>query len=456
MKTFNAYINGKFIENDKRLEIISPVNNLTVGSVSSLSEEHIELAFDSADKAFASWKNTDSEKRIAFLEKFILKLKENKDKLANLMLLEIDKDLESSKTEIERTIDYIKDTIVSYNEIKLTTQTIGNKVGNINRVPLGVVLAISPFNYPVNLSMSKIAPALIAGNTVVFKPATNGSLSGSFIGKLFSEIGLPNGVFNLVTGRGREIGNSLTSNKHISMISFTGSVRVGKEISKNASMIPLVLELGGNDAAYIRHDANIGNAAKAVAKGAFSFSGQRCTAIKRVILHKDIKEEFIANLSEIVSTMETNSLVDSNAKNFVEQLINDSKNNGDNFILSGETNENNIPFHIVETTQDSKAWKEEAFGPLLPMITIDNESDLVEIFNNTNFGLQNSIFTSDISFAKEIAIQLESGSVNINASSSRGPDAFPFLGVKDSGFGVQGIKEAIISMTRILNIVENK
>ncbi len=456
MKTFNAYINGKFIENDKRLEIISPINNLPVGSVSSLSEKHIELAFDSADKAFASWKNTDSEKRIAFLEKFILKLKENKDKLANLMLLEIDKDLESSKTEIERTIDYIKDTIVSYNEIKLTTQTIGNKVGNINRVPLGVVLAISPFNYPVNLSMSKIAPALIAGNTVVFKPATNGSLSGSFIGKLFSEIGLPNGVFNLVTGRGREIGNSLTSNKHISMISFTGSVRVGKEISKNASMIPLVLELGGNDAAYIRHDANIENAAKAVAKGAFSFSGQRCTAIKRVILHKDIKEEFIANLSEIVSTMETNSLVDSNAKNFVQELINDSKNNGDNFILSGETNENNIPFHIVETTQDSKAWKEEAFGPLLPMITIDNESDLVEIFNNTNFGLQNSIFTSDISFAKEIAIQLESGSVNINASSSRGPDAFPFLGVKDSGFGVQGIKEAIISMTRILNIVENK
>ncbi len=263
-------------------------------------------------------------------------------------------------------------------------------------------------------------------------------------------------MFNLVTGRGRDIGNVLTSNKDIAMISFTGSVRVGKEISKTNSMIPLVLELGGNDAAYIRHDANIENAAKAVAKGAFSYSGQRCTAIKRVIVHKDIKEEFNSKLLKNVSKMETNSLVDMKAKDFVESLIKDSRNNGDNFILEGSSNMNNIPFHIVETNKNSRAWNEEAFGPLLPLVTIDNEDELVEIFNDTNFGLQNSIFTTDINFAKEIALKLESGSVNINASSSRGPDAFPFLGVKDSGFGVQGIEQAIVSMTRILNIVENK
>ena len=455
MKNFNAYINGKYIKTETQLEILSPVDNSVTGTVSSLTKKDIDAAFESANTAYKTWKNEKPETRISYLEKFCEKLDEKKNELAEIMLSEIDKTISDSITEIDRTVEYIKETISTYKNIGIKTMKVGNKVNNIHRLPLGVVLAISPFNYPVNLSMSKIAPALIAGNTIVFKPATNGSLSGSFIATLFDEISIPAGVFNLVTGRGREIGDSLTSNKNISMISFTGSVGVGKNIAKSQSMIPLVLELGGNDAAYVRKDADLKNAAAQVAKGAFSYSGQRCTAIKRVILDKDIKDEFIPLLLEKVSEMKTNSLVTEGAKNYVEELIEDSKTNGDSFILEGITKGNNIPFHIVETTKDSRAWKEEAFGPLLPIVISDNEAEVIEIFNDTNFGLQNSIFTEDIEYAKELAIKLESGSVNINASSSRGPDVFPFLGVKDSGFGVQGIQEAILSMTRIINIVEN-
>ena len=455
MKNFNAYINGKYIKTETQLEILSPIDNSTIGTVASLSKGDIDKAFDSASASFKTWKNETPEVRISYLEKFCKKMDEKKTELAEIMLSEIDKSMSDSIVEIERTIEYIKETISSYKNIGIKTMEVGNKVNNIHRLPLGVVLAISPFNYPVNLAMSKIAPALISGNTIVFKPATNGSLSGSFIATLFEEIKIPAGVFNLVTGRGREIGDSLTSNKKIAMISFTGSVGVGKNIAKAQSMIPLVLELGGNDAAYIRKDADLNNAATQVAKGAFSYSGQRCTAIKRVILDKDIKDKFIPLLLEKVSEMKTNSLVSEGAKNYVEELITDSKTNGDTFILEGETNGNNIPFHIVETTKDSRAWKEEAFGPLLPIVITDNEDEVLEIFNDTNFGLQNSIFTRDIEYAKELAINLESGSVNINASSSRGPDIFPFLGVKDSGFGVQGIEEAILSMTRMINIVEN-
>ena len=455
MKNFRGYINGEFISTENLVEIINPKDNSVAGTVAAMSAEDIKKAFRAAREAFPSFRKSSKKERVAWLNQLCSLLNENKEELAAIMNSENAKDIPDAITEIERTILYIKKTIQTWEFVEYKKISLGAKTGNIHRVPLGVVLAISPFNYPINLALAKIAPALLAGNTVVFKPATNGSLSGAYLTELIAKTDLPKGAFNLVTGRGKDIGYELTSNKEIDMITFTGSVRVGKGIAKAQSMKPLVLELGGNDAAYIRFDADIDLAVKEVAKGAFSFSGQRCTAIKRVILHKDIKEEFIDKLIDIVKRMKTNALITSSAASYVEELIQDSKNRGDNFILEGQRVVNEIPFHIVETTKDSRAWKEEAFGPLLPIVTIDNEDDLKALFNDTNFGLQNSIFTSDLQWAKNFALDLESGTVNINRSSSRGPDIFPFLGIKDSGFGTQGIEDALISMTRVLNIVEN-
>lgn len=455
MRNFKGYINGEFISTEKQVEIINPKDNSVAGSVAAMNEKHIEKAFEVANETFKEFRKTNDQDRIKWLNQLCVLLEENKQELAEIMHSETAKEVSDAVVEVERTVIYIKDTIGAWDEVKYQKMVVGAKTANIHRVPLGVVLAVSPFNYPINLALSKIAPALLAGNTIVFKPATNGSLSGAYLTELISKTDLPRGAFNLVTGRGRDIGDTLTANKHIKMISFTGSVPVGKNISKAQSMIPLVLELGGNDAGYIRHDADLELAAKEVAKGAFSYSGQRCTAIKRAIVHKDVRDEFLEKLLENVNSMKANPLITAGAANYVEELINDSKQRGDKFILEGERVVNELPFHIVETTTDSRAWQEEAFGPLLPVVVIEDENDLKEIFNNTNFGLQNSIFTSDIKWAKEFAIDLESGSVNINRSSSRGPDVFPFLGVKDSGFGTQGIKDALISMTRVLNIVEN-
>lgn len=264
------------------------------------------------------------------------------------------------------------------------------------QVPLGVVLAISPFNYPINLSLAKIIPALLIGNTVVFKPATNGSLTGAFLGRLFDEAKFPNGTINIITGRGRDIGDLLTSHRSISMITFTGGVKVGKQVSKAQDMIPIVLELGGNDLAYVRDDADLIKTAKEVAKGAFSFAGQRCTAIKRLLVHSKIKSKFIPLLLDEIKNLKNNPLISMSAAAYVEELINDSRVRGDHFLLEGNRIGNEIPFHVVETTTTSRAWQEEAFGPLLPIVYIDNEKDLVEIINATEYGLQNSLFSSDI------------------------------------------------------------
>ena len=318
-----------------------------------------------------------------------------------------------------------------------------------------MVLAISPFNYPVNLSLAKIAPALLVGNTVVFKAATNGSLTGAYIAELFEKAGVPAGVFNYVTGRGRDIGDILTAHKEIDMITFTGGVRVGKNIAKQSSMKPLVLELGGNDAAYIRNDADIELAVKEVVAGAFGYYGQRCTAIKRVIVHKDISEEFNSKLMAKVKELTMGPLITERAAKYVWELVEDSKNRGDKFLIEPSIEKNLVSQGVVVTTRDSRAWAEEAFGPLLPVVVTCCDEEAIEIMNDSNFGLQNSVFTKDIDWAMKIAPAIESGTFNINGKSSRGPDVFPFSGIKDSGFGVQGITPALESMTRIINVVKN-
>lgn len=452
---FKAYVNGKFITTTNSLEIIGPRNNLAIGEVPALSSNDISEAFEAATQAFKSYKSSSLDSRKEMLLKFAKLLLENKEAIANIMSDEIAKNFGEGVIEVERSVLYIEKTIKAWDEIKSEQIKVGKKIGNITRVPLGVVLAISPFNYPVNLVISKIAPALLAGNTVVFKPATNGSMVACFLAELIHQTKFPAGVFNLVTGRGRDIGDALVSNKNIAMISFTGSVEIGKNIAAKNPMIPLVLELGGNDAAYVRFDADLQNAAREIALGAFSFAGQRCTAIKRLIIHKNVFEVFLPLLLEEVKKIKTNPLVGHSSVKYVEELIHDAKANNDEFILEGAVEQNTVGFNIIKTTTASRIWKEEAFGPILPVVVIDDEQNLQDIFNNSNYGLQNSLFTTDKKWAFEFATKLECGTVNINRSSSRGPDDFPFLGIKDSGFGTQGIKEALLSMTRPFNVVEN-
>lgn len=453
---FDAYINGIFTSKDERLEIVSPLTNEVVGSVPALKTDDINAAFIAARSAFKIWRNVSLKERETIIKNFTKLLDERKDELAQIMHDEIGKDVDESRVEIIRTVEYIDKTIVAWKDLKLTTVKIGKKTSYQHRVPLGVVLAISPFNYPVNLSLAKIIPALLAGNTVVFKAATNGSLTGAFLAKLFDEAHVPVGAFNYVTGKGRDIGDILTSNKEIDMVTFTGGVAVGKHIAKQLTMKPLVLELGGNDAAYVRKDADLERAIKEIVDGAFGYSGQRCTAIKRVILHESIANKVIEGVLERTAKVKTVPLITLAAAKYVKELYDDSVQRGDKTLIGGHFDGNRIDATIVLTTPKSRAWKEEAFGPLLPIAVVSSDEEAIAIMNDTEFGLQNSIFTEDREWAKEVSLQIESGSVNINAKSSRGPDEFPFLGMKDSGFGVQGIDNALLSMTRILNIVDNE
>ncbi|MCC3160882.1 MAG: aldehyde dehydrogenase family protein [Mollicutes bacterium PWAP] len=468
-----AYINGKFIDKKEKLEIMNPETGKVAGTVPSLTKEEIDFAFKSARKAYKKWKFYTYKDRIVFMKKFVSLLEENEDRIADAMILEIAKPKSSSLSEVRRTVYYISQTIEEYIEFEENYEIVDSSIHKIEgkevhltRESLGVVVAISPFNYPVNLSLAKIAPALLVGNTVIAKSATQGSLSGAIVAELFDKAGFPKGTFNYVTGRGSKIGDVIVEHEEVNMISFTGGERVGIGISEKTSMIPLVLELGGKDAAIVTKNANLDLTVKEIIKGAYSYSGQRCTAIKRVLVDEAIADELSKRLSEEVSKISVGTATKENmvtplidewtAKNTIS-LMNDAKEKGATILNGGRRKFTLVdPILIDFITEDMKLAWEEPFAPILPIIRFKELGEAIKIHNKSSYGLQGSVFTENDEEFFEIAVQMETGTVNLNRSSSRGPDILPFLGVKNSGFGTQGIKEALLSMSRVKPIIINK
>ena len=438
-----------------------------------MSKDEVEGAIKNSKEVQKIWKLTPLNKRIEILYKAAEILEKQADNLSELLMMEVAKDKKSARSEVIRTVDFIKftaDIAKSINGESLQGDNFPggkkNKIGLVNREPLGVVLAISPFNYPVNLAASKIAPAIVTGNTVIFKPATQGSLSGLYLAKIFDEAGVPAGVINTVTGKGSEIGDYIVTHPDINFINFTGSSEVGARISQMSKMIPLLMELGGKDAAIVLKDADLDLAAKNIVAGAYSYSGQRCTAIKRVLVVNEVADKLVEKIKMEIKNLKVGNpleldadvvpLIDTKSADFVEGLINDAINLGGNLVVGGNREGNLIyPTLIDNVTKEMRIAWEEPFGPVLPIIRVNNVEEAIEIANRSEYGLQSSVFTENINDAFYVADKLEVGTVQVNNKTERGPDHFPFLGVKSSGVGVQGIKYSIEAMTRLKATIIN-
>lgn len=476
MNIYNArvYINGESFSLENKMEVFSPIDNSLLGTVPSCTTKEIDMAFECANIAFEHWSLIEYEKRIQFVLEFANELLAKKEIIADLMVNEIAKVKKDCIVEIQRTYDYILQTIDHYKlsilppiVIDESQHKIKGKIGRFYNVPIGVILAISPFNYPINLSLAKIIPSLLVGNTVVFKPASQGSLIGLAIGEIFAKLNFPRGVVNIVTGKGSEIGDYIIANKYIKGITFTGGTLVGLNIAKSAYMKNLVLELGGKDPAIVLDDVDCSNVAKQIIKGAFNYSGQRCTAIKRVLVSDRIADELVKYLEIEIKKLTYGNpfddvdivpLINSKELNYVQSLIDDALSKNAKLIYGNQIVGHNLllPTLIDYVGLDSKLAWEEPFGPVLPIIRVNSIKEMIEIANKSEYGLQASIFTNNKENAFNISRLLETGTINVNAPSSRGPDIFPFIGTKNSGFGVQGIVDAMKSMTRIKGIIENE
>ena len=470
MTRYQNLVNGEWKSSEKEITIYSPINQEELGTVPAMSQAEVDEAMKAAREALPAWRDLSAVERAAYLHKTAAILERDKEEIGTILAKEVAKGIKAAIGEVVRTADLIR--YAAEEGLRITGQAMEgggfeavskNKLAVVRREPVGVVLAIAPFNYPVNLSGSKIAPALIAGNVVMFKPPTQGSISGLLLAKAFEEAGIPAGVFNTITGRGSEIGDYIIEHKEVNFINFTGSTPIGERIGRLAGMRPIMLELGGKDAALVLEDADLEHAAKQIVAGAFSYSGQRCTAIKRVIVLESVADTLVTLLQAEVAKLtvgdpfdnaDITPVIDNASADFIWGLIEDAQEKGAQ-ALTPIKREGNLLWPVLfdQVTKDMKVAWEEPFGPVLPIIRVANVEEAIAFANESEFGLQSSVFTNDFKKAFEIAEKLEVGTVHINNKTQRGPDNFPFLGVKGSGAGVQGIKYSIEAMTNVKSIV---
>ncbi|KAL9377000.1 hypothetical protein Peur_031120 [Populus x canadensis] len=505
---YKYYSDGEWKKSSsgKAVAIVNPTTRKTQYKVQACNQEEVNKVMELAKSAQKTWAKTPLWKRAELLHKAAAILKEHKAPIAECLIKEIAKPAKDSVTEVfkyfpfsrlnlnmhinhkkgviyliflfewmkvVRSGDLISYTaeegvrILGEGKFLVSDSFPGNertKYCLTSKIPLGVVLAIPPFNYPVNLAVSKIGPALIAGNSLVLKPPTQGAVSCLHMVHCFHLAGFPKGLISCVTGKGSEIGDFLTMHPGVNCISFTGG-DTGISISKKAGMIPLQMELGGKDACIVLEDADLDLVAANIIKGGFSYSGQRCTAIKVVLVMESVADALVEKVKARVAKLrvgppeddcDITPVVTESSANFIEGLVMDAKEKGATFCQQYKREGNLIwPLLLDNVRPDMRIAWEEPFGPILPVIRINSVEEGIHHCNASNFGLQGCVFTKDINKAVLISDAMETGTVQINSAPARGPDHFPFQGLKDSGIGSQGITNSIDMMTKVKTTVIN-
>ncbi|MFC3931475.1 NADP-dependent glyceraldehyde-3-phosphate dehydrogenase [Streptococcus dentapri] len=469
-KQYKNYVNGEWKLSQDEIKIYAPATGEELGSVPAMTPEEVDYVYASAKAAQKEWHALSYVERAEYLHKAADILVRDAEKIGAILSKEIAKGYKSAVSEVIRTAEIIN--YAAEEGLRMEGEVLEGgsfeaaskkKIAIVRREPVGLVLAISPFNYPINLAGSKIAPALISGNVVALKPPTQGSISGLLLAEAFVEAGIPAGVFNTITGRGSIIGDYIVEHEAVNFINFTGSTPIGEKIGQLAGMRPIMLELGGKDSAIVLEDADLEIAAKNIIAGAFGYSGQRCTAVKRVLVMESIADELVEKIRQKVLDLtigmpeedaDITPLIDTKAADFVEGLVNDASEKGADALTEIKREGNLIsPILFDKVTIDMRLAWEEPFGPVLPIIRVKSVEEAIEISNKSEYGLQASVFTKNFPLAFKIAEELEVGTVHINNKTQRGTDNFPFLGAKKSGAGTQGVKYSIEAMTNVKSTV---
>lgn len=460
----------------KTTEIRSPINGHVVGELQIVTPSEIDSVMDRAAKAQPAWEKTPLNQRVKIVHLAADWIRHFQDYLTTVLVKEVGKTHDEAKSEIVRTadlIDYFADEVQSLKGETLDSDNFPGfdkgRIALIDRVAYGVVLAIAPFNYPVNLSASKIAPALLMGNSVVFKPPTQGGISGVHLVRIFQKAGVPEGVISCLTGGGADIGDYLVSHPMVDMITFTGNSDTGVSIAARAPMVPLVFECGGNNPALVLPDADLTLAAREIVKGGYSYAGQRCTGIKYALGTKGVLEELVPILINTTRSLvqmgdprspETKlvgPVISEQAARHIEETIQEAVSEGATLVLGGNRHGTYMePSLLVNVKPTMKVVSTEVFGPVISVITVKSTDEAIGMMNTSLFGLQASVFTNDEGTGITLAKQLHVGTVQINGSPQRGPDHFPFLGIKRSGLGVQGVHYSLEAMSRLRSVVLNK
>ena len=457
-------IGGKHVSSEDLVDVKNPYDGQTIDTIPIAHRQTAQLAIDAANDAKESLTEMSAFKISNKLFNAVRKLEEKREEFAHILSLEVGKPINEALVEVDRSIETLR---LSAEEAK---RIYGESVpldAGLNgkgffaftqRLPLGVVAAITPFNYPLNLTIHKIAPAIACKNTVIVKPPTEAPLAVMKFCELLDEE-FPDGVVNVVTGYGSEIGDYLVCSAEVDKISFTGSVTTGMMISQKAGMKNVTLELGGNDPVIILNDADLDKAVKGIINGAFLNAGQVCMGVKRVIVEEGVADEFAEKLVEateklvmgnpLESTTTLGTLISQKAAMQVEEAVNNAVANGAEILTGGKRDGAFYAATVIDNVApDMDLVVRETFGPVAPIIRVNDLEEAIEVANATEYGLQAGVFTNDYASAMRCAQEIEAGTVFINKQSTFRTDNMPFGGFKNSGVGKEGIKYAVEEMTK--------
>ena len=429
---------------------INPSNNEMLGEMEETTKEQVIEKISLAKSVQSKWANLDIDKRTEILKEIYNKFEENLDKIANLISLEMGKPIAQSENEIKSTLKNIKWDLENAKDCiapEITFES-DKEIQKVFYEPKGIVVAISPFNYPFSLCCAIAFQNLIVGNVVISKPDPNLLLLYKFLEEILNNSNLPAGVWQFVLG-GKEIGSFLVE-QDIDMICFTGNTKTGEYLYKVAAnkMIPILMELGGSAPGIVCEDADIDNVIAGIFKKKFSNSGQLCHALKRLIVHETVFDEVVSKLKDIAESQVIGNPLDRNTTigplvnkkqlNTLLEQFNDAVNKGANVICGGKQakeKENYFePTILTNITKDMKVWKEEVFGPILPVISFKTIEEAIELANDTIYGLGGYVFTTNKENFEKISKELKTGMVACNNLAYSAPYN-PFGGVKKSGLG---------------------
>jgi len=466
------YLAGEWVESDQELEIRNPFDDTLIATTFNASREQLETAIVAAQTVFPMLRAQPTFERVEMLRAFASKLKERRNEIARMIALEAGKPIRDAEVETDRGVFTIETAAEEAKRIAgevipldLLPSSKG-RFGIVRRFPIGPIAGISPFNFPLNLALHKLAPAMASGNPLVLKPPSRDPLTMLLIAEMLDEIGVPKGAVSVLP-MSRDVGDALVENDRFKLLSFTGSPAIGWQMKARAGMKRVVLELGGNAGVIVDEDSDLAFAAQRVRVGSFAYAGQVCISVQRVFIHENVYDEFLRLLVEqtkgvklgdpLDRTTDVGPMIDANNVARVQSWVDAAVQSGANVVIGGKARGRFYELTIIENApRDSFVCSREAFAPLVTVFKVRSFKEAVAQVNDSEFGLQAGVFTNNLERALFAFENIEAGGVMINDVPTYRIDHMPYGGVKSSGLSREGVRYAIEDMTEMRLMVVNR
>jgi acyl-CoA reductase-like NAD-dependent aldehyde dehydrogenase len=469
-KSYKLLVAGEWIEDTSTMAVIDKYTGEVMATVPLAARETVEKAIAAAHTAFPAYSRTPAHVRFRILEKTAQLLEKHKEEIATLICREAGKAWKYSLGEVSRGVETFQFAAeeakrIHGETVPMDASTTGEgRMGFYLRTPVGVVAAITPFNFPLNLVAHKVGPGLAAGNTIVLKPASATPLTALRLGELLEEAGLPPGVFNIVVGSGATVGDWLVADPRVSKVSFTGSPPVGETIIRSAGLKKVTMELGNNSGTIVEPDANLDEVVPRCVMSAFANSGQVCISLQRLYVHQAIAPELTRRFLDATAKLKVGNpldkdsdvgpMIDEAQAERAEAWVNEAVAQGAGVLIGGKREGRLFyPTVLSNVRPDMKVMCDEAFAPLVSIYEYGHFEDAVKMIEDSPYGLQAGIYTNDLRKAFYAVDHINAGGIMVNDTSIFRVDHMPYGGNKMSGLGREGVRFAIDEMTNIKMVV---